>query len=264
MLFWPFAVQSVETITAEMFEAGGSGVLCARRRAGRVRLGDCGAILKPGSGVFLSSEQPTELAIGSGEEPLFWIRIKINHVDLRHMLSGVVFSFPYKDAFLDFAARAAAGDQAAAGMLEQMVNFYLTEGALERMPGSKPSGGMAHAEDELAPPDFKNRYEQLYLFLDQHMQYDFSVAELAAAADCSERQLNAILHRYSACTASEFVNRQRMERAKLLLTTSDLTITAIPAAVGIKSIHYFSRMFKKFFGVSPREFRSSAMEDGSK
>ena len=68
----------------------------------------------------------------------------------------------------------------------------------------------------------------------------------------------------SACTASEFVNRQRMERAKLLLTTSDLTITAIAAAVGIKSIHYFSRMFKKFFGVSPREFRSSAMEDGSK
>lgn len=264
MLFWPFAVQSVETISAEMFEASGSGVLCARRRAGRVRLGDCDVILDPGNGLFLYSEQPTELEMEHGEAPLFWIRIKINHVDLRHMLSGVVFSFPYKDAFLDFAARAAAGDAAAVAVLEQMVNLHLTEGALERTSGRKPSGGMAHAEDGLAPPDFKSRYEQLYLFLDQHMQYDFSIAELAAAADCSERQLNAILHRYSACTASEFVNRQRMERAKLLLTTSELTITEIAAVVGIKSIHYFSRIFKKFFGVSPREFRSSAMKDGSK
>jgi AraC-like DNA-binding protein len=49
-----------------------------------------------------------------------------------------------------------------------------------------------------------------------------------------------------------------MERARELLHTSDLSVTAISAQVGYSNLQYFSSRFKAKFGVTPSQYRSAS------
>lgn len=52
----------------------------------------------------------------------------------------------------------------------------------------------------------------------------------------------------------EYVNKIRMTRAKEMLESDYNSIEAIAHSVGYNSIYHFSKMFKKFFGVSPSQY----------
>ncbi|WP_445661396.1 helix-turn-helix domain-containing protein [Bacillus sp. FSL K6-3431] len=52
----------------------------------------------------------------------------------------------------------------------------------------------------------------------------------------------------------QYVNRMRIDKAKMLLTSTGMSVTKISSEVGIES-HYFSRLFKQQEGFSPSEFR---------
>ncbi len=53
----------------------------------------------------------------------------------------------------------------------------------------------------------------------------------------------------------DFINNKRLERAQLLLTTTDKPLQDIAEKVGIPNLSYFSRMFKRKFGIPPAKFR---------
>jgi AraC-like DNA-binding protein len=57
-------------------------------------------------------------------------------------------------------------------------------------------------------------------------------------------------------TKTEFVNAKRIEEAKRLLTTTDMTIAEISRNVGFKDQNYFSRIFSRLSGMSPLKYRS--------
>ena len=48
----------------------------------------------------------------------------------------------------------------------------------------------------------------------------------------------------------------RMERAKQLLLTTDLSLAAVSEAVGFNDYFYFMKKFKKETGITPGHFRS--------
>lgn len=54
---------------------------------------------------------------------------------------------------------------------------------------------------------------------------------------------------------TEYITGVRMQKAKALLTTTDQKLTAIAESVGYNDVSYFSNVFKKFYGVSPRSMR---------
>ena len=56
----------------------------------------------------------------------------------------------------------------------------------------------------------------------------------------------------------QFVLESRMQRAKELLATTNLTVARIGEGLGYDSVHYFSRLFAKKHGQTPSSFRESA------
>ena len=48
-----------------------------------------------------------------------------------------------------------------------------------------------------------------------------------------------------------------MDRARVLLRKGGLSIGQVAEAVGYPDIHYFSRLFKKMEGISPKKFSDS-------
>ncbi len=84
-----------------------------------------------------------------------------------------------------------------------------------------------------------------------------SVAELAAECCLSVSRFSHLFRDVTGKSPLEFTQAMRLERAKELLSTTDLSIREVSEALNFSDQNYFSRVFKKWNGVSPREWRVS-------
>lgn len=59
------------------------------------------------------------------------------------------------------------------------------------------------------------------------------------------------------CTVNMYIQKQRLDLAKTLLTKTDFNISEIVERIGLSSKSYFSKVFKEMYSISPSEFRSN-------
>lgn len=95
-----------------------------------------------------------------------------------------------------------------------------------------------------------------------YMQTTLNLNEVAQAIGMSPNYFSGMFSQEMKMTFVEYVTNKRMEQAKYLLRESDLSSSQIAAAVGYKDAHYFSFVFKKTAGVSPREWRTKTQKPG--
>jgi len=62
----------------------------------------------------------------------------------------------------------------------------------------------------------------------------------------------------------QYVIRQRIERAKALLTNTDLPVGVVAQEVGFASPSHFAQQFRRLVGVSPRSFRWDLSQQSKK
>ena len=74
-------------------------------------------------------------------------------------------------------------------------------------------------------------------------------------SNISANYLSAVFSQEMGATFTEYVTGNRMELAKELLRTTDKRSGEVAAAVGYRDPHYFSFLFKKTQGCTPRDYR---------
>jgi len=79
----------------------------------------------------------------------------------------------------------------------------------------------------------------------------------AALLNVSPSYLSTLFRKETGITLTEFVNRKRAEYGVLLLNTTSMQVQAIAQHCGISDINYFTRIFKKYIGKTPKEYRNS-------
>jgi AraC family transcriptional regulator len=82
-----------------------------------------------------------------------------------------------------------------------------------------------------------------------------TVSEAARAARLSPFHFHRMFKAAFATTPMQFLRERRLAVARRLLSTTDQPVTAICLAVGFESLGTFSWLFRKRFGLSPRQFR---------
>jgi signal transduction histidine kinase/AraC-like DNA-binding protein len=92
-------------------------------------------------------------------------------------------------------------------------------------------------------------------YLQQHHARDLSRQELAEAVGISQSYLSDIFHRELGMAPWEYLNRYRIKLARDLLRRTDDSITSIAGRVGFDDAAYFSRVFRRVIGRSPRDYR---------
>ena len=85
-----------------------------------------------------------------------------------------------------------------------------------------------------------------------------SLGQLAKEFYFSEQYLSKYIKDNTGKTFKEIVQSKRLENAKKLLETSNLTVGKISEASGYPSAEHFMRQFKERFGVSPAAYRKEA------
>ncbi len=86
---------------------------------------------------------------------------------------------------------------------------------------------------------------------------DFSVDQLAREVGMSRSQLHRKLVALTDLSATEFIGSYRLNLAKNKIENHAGSISEIAYEVGFNSPSYFSKAFKKKFGISPSEFESN-------
>ncbi len=61
---------------------------------------------------------------------------------------------------------------------------------------------------------------------------------------------------------SNYISKQRIERAKILLKETDDSVIDIAFKVGFNNVTYFNRIFKKYLNTTPSEFRLQSTTKG--
>jgi transcriptional regulator GlxA family with amidase domain len=89
----------------------------------------------------------------------------------------------------------------------------------------------------------------------QHLDQQVTLPELAAHARTSVRTFTRRFHHEVGMTPGQWLTRQRVERARHLLETSDLTIDQIADQSGFGAPSSFRHHFRAIIGVSPAAYR---------
>ena len=98
---------------------------------------------------------------------------------------------------------------------------------------------------------------QAVSYLDQHYADEaLSLNQVAREVNISANYLSALFSQEMGATFTEYVTGRRMERAKELLRATDKRSGEVAAAVGYRDPHYFSFLFKKTQGCTPRDYRA--------
>jgi len=85
---------------------------------------------------------------------------------------------------------------------------------------------------------------------------DLSLARLACAAGVHPVHLAQVFRRRFGCPVGEYVRRIRVRRAREQIVDSDRPLAQIAASCGFYDQTHFTRVFKRFMGITPGEFRS--------
>ena len=95
-------------------------------------------------------------------------------------------------------------------------------------------------------------------YISYHITETISLQAMAEELFVSEGYLARRFHRETGCTISDYTNRMRVDMAKLLLEQGDLDITEIALRVGFRDGSYFSKVFRRFTGQTPRGYQTCA------
>jgi transcriptional regulator GlxA family with amidase domain len=106
-----------------------------------------------------------------------------------------------------------------------------------------------------APPHADSLVARAQRAMQQSLQQGFDLGALARRLAVSERTLNRRFKQATGAAPLRYLQLLRVDVAKWLFETRDLTVDAVGARVGYGDLSTFRRLFKRETGLSPRDYQ---------
>ena len=98
---------------------------------------------------------------------------------------------------------------------------------------------------------------QVQEYIRSHLSEKLTLADVAAVFNFSPNYLSQMFGKYGDSGFVEYITETRIAAAKEMLEQGDLKVYEIAEKLGYESSFYFSKVFKKVTGLSPREYQQS-------
>jgi YesN/AraC family two-component response regulator len=99
-------------------------------------------------------------------------------------------------------------------------------------------------------------------FIEYHIQEPLSLHYLAEHFNINPSYLSTLFKRETGETLTNFINNSRMRFVARLLRNPAIKIQDAAGKCGFLDINYFNRIFKRFYGKTPRDFRRDLNKPG--
>ena len=97
---------------------------------------------------------------------------------------------------------------------------------------------------------------EILSYIGERYTTDLTLKEIADTFHMSYKYFSRYFKNNFQTTLSDYIMKLRMERAELLLTTTELPVTEISLQTGFNNISFFIRSFKKAYGLTPLKYRN--------
>ncbi|QTF93648.1 GlxA family transcriptional regulator [Halomonas sp. BM-2019] len=105
---------------------------------------------------------------------------------------------------------------------------------------------------------------EIVALMEANLEEPIGLDDLAAYVDLSRRQLERLFQKNLRCSPSRYYLKLRLTRARQLLKQTSLPIIEVASACGFVSTPHFSKCYREFFGIPPRDERQGiAVRDGA-
>lgn len=135
---------------------------------------------------------------------------------------------------------------------EQLIAAYLEEFLLLLLRSER-----GRQQSTLHRRAESNLFSLLEEYMQENVDKRLSLADLARYADVSDSTVKAVFRSHTGTGAISYFIGLKMQAAKSYIREGNYTLTQISDLLGYDSIHYFSRQFRRFFGMSPSEYAHS-------
>ncbi|MDE5823153.1 MAG: helix-turn-helix domain-containing protein, partial [Lachnospiraceae bacterium] len=109
--------------------------------------------------------------------------------------------------------------------------------------------------------DYSLLTQKIITYINSDLTADLSLKAMSDWLNVNASYLSTLFKKEVGMPLTDFVNRQRIEQAKKLLIVTELPTKTIAQQCGIPDIYYFSRLFKKRTGVTPKLYRENATRE---
>ena len=225
----------------------------------------CGnRVAKPGDFAITRSMSPFFIECRTDEDSVH----EVLHVTVpTHILRGHIPHDFSTGLFMElYRAELAIAENLLTDLFEDDGGLSAESGQLLLATALTIIGNAVRSSDDAAPARQSiadRRLQDVLRYIEVHLSdSQLSTAMVAKGCGISQRYLSFLL-RLRDTSFSGLVWDQRLEKAREWLASSDprdISISEIAYGVGFKSPAHFSRMFKRVYGVNPREFRGDCTD----
>ncbi len=132
-----------------------------------------------------------------------------------------------------------------------LITTLLTDALVERHENGEPSR---------RAPLYPTWVQEAANLLSERCAEEIRITDLAARFYMEQNSFIRRFKRYIGKTPKEYQMACRMERATVLLSDSDLSLSEIAARCGFASHSFFSKTFKRLYGLTPTEYRHGLLK----
>jgi two-component system, response regulator YesN len=109
--------------------------------------------------------------------------------------------------------------------------------------------------DRKLPPQSNSMVDSVIEYIGEHLEDKLTLQQLADYVYLHPQYLSRLFKQEKGITITEFITMKRIEKSKSLLISTQESITDISEKCGFTDLNYFSRVFSKIEGVSPKKYR---------
>jgi YesN/AraC family two-component response regulator len=92
-------------------------------------------------------------------------------------------------------------------------------------------------------------------YMKVHSANDLNTTNMSKYCGLSAKYFGALFKEVTGVSMNVYLLELRMQNAKRLLLTSDLTLEQLASEIGIHDVYYFTKLFKKVEGITPGKYR---------
>lgn len=97
--------------------------------------------------------------------------------------------------------------------------------------------------------------------IEANIEEPMSVPEICRNLNVSQRTLERLFLRDTGCTVVQFAKVLRLQQARVLLTSTRMSVREVSVACGFNSLSYFSQSFSSMFAKRPSDYRKAWPDD---
>ena len=105
-----------------------------------------------------------------------------------------------------------------------------------------------------ANPDYSRLTKELITYIQLHLEEELSLNTLAEHFHKNPSVLSNSFSKETGQTLTNFVHQIRIQEALRLFNTTDMSVSQVATAVGYQDFSYFSKVFSRHVGLSPRQY----------